>query len=51
MISVPLGTLEYNGRPHGLSLIAKAGQEAVLLRFMEVFHDVFSERPEPVLGL
>ncbi|CZT16547.1 uncharacterized protein RCC_02381 [Ramularia collo-cygni] len=49
MISMPLSTLEYNGRPHGLSLIAQASHEALLIRFMETFHKVFPARPEPPL--
>ncbi|KAH8898126.1 amidase signature enzyme [Thozetella sp. PMI_491] len=45
--NVPLGTLSYNGRPFGLTLIAKAGREDVLLRFMSAYEATFPDRPVP----
>lgn len=45
--TVPLGTVDYNGRPFGLAIIAKAGREDVILAFMSAFEAMSKERPVP----
>ncbi|KAI1127061.1 amidase signature domain-containing protein [Nemania abortiva] len=35
--TMPLGTLNHNGRPFGLAIIAKAGQENIMFSFMSAF--------------
>jgi len=47
---VPVGLVRYSedkGRPFGLCLVAKAGQEELLLRFMSAFEQAFPSRPLP----
>ncbi|KAL7939304.1 amidase signature enzyme [Trichoderma chlorosporum] len=48
--NVPLGILSYNGRAYGTCLIARAGEEEVLLRFMNIYESTLSPRPVPDLG-
>ncbi|KAJ4860480.1 amidase domain-containing protein [Trichoderma breve] len=48
--NVPLGILSYNGRAYGICLIAKAGEEETLLRFMSIFENTLPPRPVPDLG-
>jgi amidase len=45
--TVPLGTIDYNGRPFGLAIIAKAGREDLIIEFMSAFEAVPKERPVP----
>lgn len=47
--AVPLSTLKYNGRPFGLCAVAKADDEAALLRFMAAYEAAMPARPVPVL--
>lgn len=44
---VPLTTLDFNGRPIGLSIIALPHQEVTLLKFMSAWECWSSARPEP----
>lgn len=46
--TVPLGKLDYNGRPFGLAIIAKAGREDLLFAFMSAFEAVSEPRPLPL---
>ncbi|KAL6690460.1 amidase signature enzyme [Trichoderma pleuroticola] len=48
--NVPLGILSYNGRAYGTCLIAKAGEEETLLRFMNIYENTLPPRPVPDLG-
>lgn len=48
--NVPLGILSYNGRAYGTCLIAKAGEEEALLRFMNIYESTLPPRPIPDLG-
>ncbi len=45
--TVPLGTLDHNGRPFGLAIIAKGGREDLLFAFMSAFEAVSEPRPVP----
>ncbi|KAJ5928417.1 amidase signature enzyme [Penicillium verhagenii] len=45
--TVPVGQLRYNGRPFGLCLVARAGEESTLLRFMEAYEKIAKPRPVP----
>lgn len=44
---MPLGTLNFNGRPYGLGVIAQAGREDLLFQFMSAFEALFPPRPIP----
>lgn len=44
---MPLGVLDYNGRPFGMGLIAKSGQEGLMLQFMSAFEAFFPKRKVP----
>ncbi|KAJ4307957.1 hypothetical protein N0V84_012385 [Fusarium piperis] len=46
--TVPLGKLDYNGRPFGLAIIAKASREDLLFAFMSAFEAVSEPRPLPL---
>ena len=46
---MPLGLLDYNGRPFGLGLIAKAGREDLIFQFMSAYEATFPKRPIPEL--
>ena len=48
--SVPLGYIEYSGRPYGLQLIAKAAQEAILIRAMSAWERMMPTRRAPDLS-
>ncbi|RFU73057.1 amidase [Trichoderma arundinaceum] len=48
--NIPLGILSYNGRAYGTCLIAKAGEEEALLRFMSIYESTLPPRPVPDLG-
>ncbi|KAF7547640.1 hypothetical protein G7Z17_g7591 [Cylindrodendrum hubeiense] len=45
--AVPIGQLRYNKRPFGLCLVAKAGHEDTLLRFMMAYEKISKPRPVP----
>jgi amidase len=44
---MPLGTLDYNGRPFGLAIIGQAGKEDIMFTFMSAFEAVFEKRVVP----
>ena len=44
---MPLGILDYNGRPFGLGLVAQAGREDLMFQFMSAFEAVFPKRANP----
>lgn len=46
-ITIPLGKLNYNGRPFGICVIARENDEAVLLRFMAAYESMTAPRPVP----
>ena len=48
---VPLGALTSNGRPYGLCIIAKSGEESKLLRFAAMYELALPERPLPLKPL
>ncbi|KAJ8132474.1 hypothetical protein O1611_g1152 [Lasiodiplodia mahajangana] len=45
--TMPLGTLDYNGRPFGLAIIAKAGREDLMFSFMSAFEANSKPRAVP----
>ncbi|KAJ3558677.1 hypothetical protein NPX13_g9661 [Xylaria arbuscula] len=45
--TMPIGTLDYNGRPFGLAIIAKAGREDVMFSFMSAFEANSEPRAVP----
>ena len=45
--SMPLGILDYNGRPFGLGLVAQAGGEDLMIQFMSAFEASFPKRGIP----
>lgn len=45
--TMPLGTLEYNGRPFGLSVMARECREDLLFAFMKAWETSFPWRPIP----
>lgn len=47
--TVPVGQLRYNGRPFGLCLVGRGGDEQSLLRFMAAYEAVSAPRPVPDL--
>ncbi|KAJ5132381.1 hypothetical protein N7448_006539 [Penicillium atrosanguineum] len=50
LCSMPLGYLDYNGRPFGVSAIAGRNQEALLVKVMSAWEATFpSRRPPPEL--
>ncbi|KAJ2996750.1 hypothetical protein NUW58_g878 [Xylaria curta] len=46
-ITIPLGKLNYNGRPFGICVMARENDEAVLLRFMAAYESITAPRPVP----
>lgn len=44
---MPLGLLDYNGRPFGLGLMGKPGREDQMFRFMSAFEAIFPQREIP----
>ncbi|KAI0969601.1 amidase signature domain-containing protein [Xylaria arbuscula] len=46
-ITIPLGKLNYNGRPFGICVLARENDEAVLLRFMAAYESTTAPRPVP----
>ncbi|KAK4460365.1 amidase family [Cladorrhinum samala] len=47
--SLPLGYLDFNGRPFGLQVIAKAHQEALLIQVQSAWEATFPQRRPPPL--
>jgi len=45
--AVPNGVLSIYGRPHGLSVLTRAGNEMKLMEFMFAFYNAFPSRPVP----
>ncbi|KAL7936507.1 amidase signature domain-containing protein [Trichoderma chlorosporum] len=45
--AMPLGYLEYNGRPHGLGAVAK--EEGLLIQLQSAYESIFSPRKPPAL--
>ncbi|KAJ5162975.1 Amidase [Penicillium coprophilum] len=48
--TLPLGYLDFNGRPFGMQIIAKAHQEALLIQAQSAWEATFPERHPPALG-
>jgi amidase len=46
---MPLGYLDYNGRPHGLCAIARAREEGLLIQLQSAFEATFARRRPPTL--
>ena len=49
LATMPLGTLDFNGRPFGLALMGKPGREDLMIQFMSAFERVFPKREVPLL--
>ncbi|KAI1144927.1 amidase family protein [Nemania diffusa] len=47
--SLPLGYLDFNGRPFGLQIMAKAHQEALLIQVQSAWEATFPKRQPPPL--
>ncbi|CAK7233312.1 hypothetical protein SCUCBS95973_008552, partial [Sporothrix curviconia] len=47
--SLPLGYLDFNGRPFGMQITAKAHQEALLIQAQSAWEATFSKRQPPPL--
>jgi len=47
MAIVPLGELDYNGRPFGMCMLAKAHREDKLFHFMTAYNEAFPQKLEP----
>ncbi|RFU80727.1 amidase [Trichoderma arundinaceum] len=47
--TAPIGKLQYNGRPFGLCVLARANEEESLLRFLAAYEKVAAPRPVPNL--
>jgi amidase len=47
--TLPLGYLNFNGRPFGLQIVAKAGQEALLIQAQSAWEATFPKRQPPPL--
>ena len=48
--TMPLGYLDFNGRPFGLCIIARAHQDALLLKVLSAWEATFGPRlPPPLL--
>ncbi|KAI1063472.1 hypothetical protein LB506_012763 [Fusarium annulatum] len=47
--NVPLGYLDFNGRPFGLAVLAAKDQEAKILKFMNAWEGTFGPRQVPPL--
>lgn len=45
--NVPLGYLDFNGRPFGLAVLAAKNQEAKILKFMNAWEGTFGPRKAP----
>ena len=49
--NIPLGYLEPSGRPFGMTIIAKSGEEAKLLEVMAIYERTFPKRRLPSILL
>lgn len=47
LATMPLGLLDYNGRPFGLGVIALAHREDLIFQFMSAFEAAFPKRKVP----
>ena len=47
--AMPLGLAEFNGRAFGMEVIARAGGEDQILRFMSAWETLFPRKPPPML--
>ncbi|RDW61493.1 hypothetical protein BP5796_11385 [Coleophoma crateriformis] len=47
--SIPLGIFEATGQPYGMFVIAKAGREDLIFRFMSAYEATFDKLPSPPL--
>ena len=47
--TLPLGYLDFNGRPFGFQVFAKAHQEALLVQVQSAWEASFPKRQPPVL--
>lgn len=47
IISLPLTTLDFNGRPIGIQAISSAHKESLLIKFMSAYASAFPPRPVP----
>ncbi|KAI0199461.1 amidase signature domain-containing protein [Astrocystis sublimbata] len=45
--SVPLGFSSYNGRPHGMEIVARSGEEAMIFRVMSAWEATFPDARKP----
>lgn len=45
--SVPLGLSSYNGRPHGMEIMARNGEEAKIFKVMSAWEATFPEARKP----
>lgn len=45
--SVPLGFSSYNGRPHGMEIMARNGEEAKIFKVMSAWEATFPEARKP----
>ncbi|KAJ5940868.1 amidase signature enzyme [Penicillium verrucosum] len=50
--TMPLGYLDYNGKPFGLAVMGRSGDDGLLLQFMSAFEAAFPKRrvPPPLLA-
>ncbi len=44
---MPLGYLDYNGKPFGLSVLAKRDDDGLIIHFMSAFEATFPKRKVP----
>lgn len=44
---MPLGYLEYNGKPFGLAVMGRSGDDGLILQFMSAFEAIFPNRRVP----
>lgn len=44
---MPVGTLNFDGRPYGIGIMAQAGAEDLMFQFMSAFEATFPVRPLP----
>jgi amidase len=44
---MPLGYLDYNGKPYGLAVLARARDDGLLFQFMSAFEAAFPKRHVP----
>ncbi len=49
--SIPFSYVESSGRPYGLHIIARSGEEAKIIEFMSAGEQTIPQRKTPDLGL